>query len=195
MERGRATMNNHWTLVGLAAAAGLTLSGCVTIESFDKHMEEINARHDALAARVDTLDGRVNSVSQATQAAQGKADAAYKLAEGKFLMTEVGRESINFEFGKATLSDEAKATLTSLAERLKSENKNVYVEVRGHTDAVGGKGANRQLGRERAQNTARFLADQGVPGNKLQIGSWGEDQTKPGDNDAANRRVDIVIVA
>lgn len=191
-------MNKHGTIAALAVAvatAGLSLSGCVTTETFDKHIEDINARHNALAARVDALDGRVNQVSQAASAAQGRADAAYKLAEGKFLMTEVGRESINFDLGKATLTDEAKATLTSLAERLKSENKNVYLEIRGHADAIGTKKSNRQLGRERAGNTARFLADQGVPGNKMQLGSWGEDQAKTTDADPANRRVDIVIVS
>jgi peptidoglycan-associated lipoprotein len=191
-------MDDHRTKIGVAgalAAAALTMSGCVTIESFDKHVEEINQRHNALASSDWTLDGRVSSVSQAAQVAQARADGAYKLAEGKFAMNEVGRESVNFEFGKSSLSDEAKATLTGLAERLKSENKNVYVEVRGHTDAVGGKQANRQLGRERAGNTARFLVDQGVPGNKIQLGSWGEDQPKAGDAAAENRRVDVVVMS
>jgi outer membrane protein OmpA-like peptidoglycan-associated protein len=177
------------------AAAGLALTGCVTTETFDKHVEDINARHNALAAKVDALDGRVTGVAQAAQAAQARADAAYTLADRKFLMTEVGRESVNFRTGQATLSDEAKATLSALAERLKSENKNVYLEVRGHTDVVGGKLANRQLGRERAANVARFLVDQGVPGVRVQLGSWGEEMQKPGDTNAENRRVDVVILS
>lgn len=181
-------------LLGAAAAAALALSGCVTTETFDKHVEDINARHNALASKVDALDGRVTGVAQAAQAAQTRADAAYKLAEGKFVMTEMGRETVNFDFGSTRLSDEAKATLTALAERLKSENKNVYLEVRGHTDSVGGKLANRQLGRERAANVARFLNDQGVPGNRLQLGSWGEDVPKSSDKNAENRRVEIVIL-
>ena len=159
----------------------------------------------ALSGRVDGLDGRLNTVNQATQAAQaradsaqGRADSAYKLAEGKFVMTEVGREQINFDTGKSALTNEAKATLTTLAERLKSENKNVYLEVRGHADVRGGKHANRQLGRERAANTSRFLVDQGVPGNKIQLGSWGEDQPKAAgktaESHAENRRVEIVIL-
>ena len=191
-------MNGHKTRAGLAvafAAAGLALTGCVTTETFDKHVEDINARHNALAAKVDALDGRVTGVAQAAQAAQARADAAYTLADRKFLMTEVGRESVNFRTGQATLSDEAKATLSALAERLKSENKNVYLEVRGHTDVVGGKLANRQLGRERAANVARFLVDQGVPGVRVQLGSWGEEMQKPGDTNAENRRVDVVILS
>lgn len=189
-------MKIHGTKIGLAAAViagGLALSGCVSTDTFNAHVDETNAKFAALGSRVDALDAKT---TQGISAAQARADSAYKLAEGKFLMTEAGRESVNFATGRSTLDDAAKATLTALAERLKSENKNVYLEIRGHTDMRGGKLANRQLGRERAANTARFLVDQGVPGTKLQIGSWGEDAPVAGKEDdlAENRRVDIVIL-
>ena len=194
-------MNITMARTGLAAAAvaaGLALSGCVSTDTFDKHVADADARNAAINTRLDGLDAKVGTVGSAAQAAQARADDAYKLAEGKFNMTEVGREQVNFASGQSTLSDEAKATLTALAERLKSENKNVYLEIRGHTDSQGGKTANRQLGRERAANTARFLVDQGVPGNKLQLGSWGEDDPKgtekTSESLAENRRVDILIV-
>ena len=58
---------------------------------------------------------------------------------------------------------------------------------------------NRQLGRERAGSVGRFLAEQGVPGNKMIAGSWGEDQPKMDEKgteaNAANRRVEIIIIA
>ena len=194
-------MNTTMARTGLAAAAvaaGLALSGCVSTDTFDKHVADADARNAAINTRLDGLDAKVGTVGSAAQAAQARADDAYKLAEGKFSMTEVGREQVNFASGQSALSDEAKATLTALAERLKSENKNVYLEIRGHTDSQGGKTANRQLGRERAANTARFLVDQGVPGNKLQLGSWGEDDPKgtekTSESLAENRRVDILIV-
>lgn len=196
--------------LALALATGsVALGGCVTIDSFDKHIDEINQRHNALAARVDELNGKVDSLAArgeaanranqaAAQAAQQRADAAYTLAQGKFVMTEVGRESVNFATGKWSLSTEAQMTLSSLAERLKSENKNVFLEVRGHADVRGGKQMNRSLGRERAGAVARFLSDQGVPGNRIQIGSWGEDNPKnagkSSEANAENRRVEIVIL-
>ena len=194
-------MNITMARTGLAAAAvasGLALSGCVSTETFDKHVADADARSNALSARLDGLDAKVSATGEAAQAAQARADGAYKLAEGKFNMTEAGREQVHFDSGKWTLSDEAKATLTALAERLKSENKNVYLEVRGHTDSQGDDLSNRRLGRERAATTARFLVDQGVPGNKIQIGSWGEDDPKGTEETseklAENRRVDILIV-
>jgi peptidoglycan-associated lipoprotein len=178
--------------VGIVSIVGLGLSGCVSTSDFEAHLQE----YSALNSRVSALDGRVGSMGQAAQSAQARADAAYTLAEGKFLMQEVGREQVMFALGSSQLSDEAKATLTALADRLKSANKNVYLEVRGNTDSIGGKVSNRQLGRERAQNTARFLVDQGVPGNKLQVGSWGEDvpASQKGENNPDNRRVEIIIL-
>ena len=191
-------------LAALLATAGMGVSGCVTTDTFDKHVADADAKASALSARVDelssrhaALEGRVNQVAQASQAAQGRADAAYTIAQGKFVSAEVSRESVSFDTGKAALSDEAKATLTALAERLKSENKNVHLEVLGHADYRGNAKYNRQLGRERSANVARFLHEQGVPGSKLQMGSYGEDQAnqdaKTAEALAENRRVDVVI--
>lgn len=192
-------------LAALLATAGVGVSGCVTTDTFDKHVEEANAKDAALSGRIDELSGRLEQVSgranaagQAAAAAQSRADAAYTLAQGKFIQTEVARESVNFDTGKTALSQEAQATLTALAERLKSENKNVYLEVQGHADYRGGSQFNRQLGRERARQVARFLHEQGVPGAKMQVGSYGEENPKAeGKNPdalAENRRVDVVVM-
>jgi len=199
-------MNIHQTGILLAAmVAGVAVSGCATEEYVDEHIatvhtrvEEVSSRVDALSGQVTALNGRVEQNAQAVQAAQGRADAAYKLGEGKCVMAEVGREEVNFATGSSVLSDDAKASLTALASRLKSENKNVFLEIRGHADVRGGKKLNRQLGRDRAGAVGRFLAEQGVPGNKMIGGSWGEDQPKMDEKtseaNAANRRVEIVIL-
>lgn len=200
------TRSNGIWVAAVVAVAGLSVSACATEAYVDEHVavvhnrvEEVNTRVDGVAGQVTALSGRVDGVDRAAQAAQTRADSAYKLAEGKFVMTEVGRETINFDTGKWTLSDEAKATLTALAQRLKSENKNVFLEIRGHADVRGSRQSNRQLGRERAGAVGRFLAEQGVPGNRMIVGSWGEDQPKvtekTSEANAANRRVEIVIEA
>ncbi len=195
-------MKTHMKGIWVAAAvavAGLSVSACATEEYVDQHVAVVNSRVDAVDARVTELSGQISGVNGRISSAQGRADAAYTLAEGKFNMTEVGRESVTFDTGSWVLSDAAKATLTALAERLKSENKNVYLEVRGHADTRGGKQLNRQLGRERAGAVARFLVDAGVPGNKLVVGSWGEDQPKTDEKTSEahqeNRRVDIVVLS
>src|SRR5262249_194994 len=154
-------------LAALLATAGVGVSGCVTTDTFDKHVADQDAKNAALSARLDELQSRhaalqgpLNQVAQASQAPQGRAAPAYTLAQGRFVAAEVSRESVSFDTGKSDLSDEAKATLTALAERLKSENKNVHLEVLGHADYRGGSKYNRNLGRERAQVVSRFLYSQ-----------------------------------
>jgi peptidoglycan-associated lipoprotein len=188
---------------GLLLAAGVSamaigMSACVSTDDFNKYVEMDNGRHEALNAKVDQLSGRVSDLDGRVTAAQARADAAYTSAEGKFVMEEVSREEVNFATGSAALSDEAQATLTALAERLKSENKNVFIEVLGHADYRGGSQFNRVLGRERAAAVGRFLHSQGVAGNKMQVGSYGEekpkDEGKNAESLAENRRVEIVIL-
>jgi outer membrane protein OmpA-like peptidoglycan-associated protein len=196
-------MRTHASGILLAVTlAGLTVSACATEDYVDQHIAVVNTRIDGLSAKVDELAGRVSAldgrIATAGNAAMARADAAYALAEGKFVMSEVGREEVNFATGKWDLSPESEASLTALADRLKTANKNVFLEVQGHADPRGGKQANRQLGRERAAEVARFLHSHGVPGNRMAVGSWGEDQPKVDEKtaeaNAANRRVVVVVL-
>jgi peptidoglycan-associated lipoprotein len=107
-------------------------------------------------------------------------------------------DTITFDTGKWALSDEAKATLTAFAERLKGDNKKVFVEIVGHADARGDTDANRILGEKRALETRRFLFSQGIPLVGMQTVSWGEEQpTGTGasaEDLAADRRVVLRII-
>ncbi len=190
-------------LSGVAAAAvvasGLALSGCATEKYVDEHVAAVNARVDAVDSKVTALSGRVDQVAGSTQAAQARADEAYALARGKMTRTVVSEsDSIGFETGKWALSDEAKATLTAFAERLKADNKKVFVEIVGHADSRGDSDANRILGEKRALETRRFLFSQGLPLVGMQTVSWGEDQPVAAGNTpedlAANRRVVLRII-
>jgi len=200
-------MRMHASGILLAVTlAGLTVSACATEDYVDEHIAAVNTRIDGLSAKVDQVagqvaanTGKINQNASAASAAQARADAAYTLAEGKFVATEVGREEVNFATGSSNLSDEAKASLTALAERLKSANKYAYLEIAGHADPRGGSKFNRALGRERAGEVARFLHDQGVPASRMQVGSWGEERPKETEKsseaNAANRRVVILITS
>ena len=51
----------------------------------------------------------------------------------------------NFKFGKATLPDEARMELDKVVEQLKADPKGYFLEIEGHTDAVGRKTTTRPL--------------------------------------------------
>ena len=64
--------------------------------------------------------------------------------------TVLANDLVRFGFERAELTDEAKKALAEFAGTLKNENRGVYIEIQGHTDATGNDEYNLQLGEERA---------------------------------------------
>jgi outer membrane protein OmpA-like peptidoglycan-associated protein len=129
-----------------------------------------------------------------------RANAAHKLAEGKFLFQVVlSDDSVKFPSDQHALSPEAQARLSELVQRLKTENRNVYLEIQGHTDATGGAGYNEVLGRARADAVRRYLNEQGVALNRMSTISYGQDVPVAPNNTpegrAQNRRVVIIVLS
>ena len=167
-------------------------SGCAT-KGF---VREQVATEDVRVGQVDT---HVNQVEGTAKDALDRANAAHKLAEGKFLYQVVlSDDSVKFPVDAHALSPEAQARLKELADRLKTENQNVYLEVQGHTDSTGAKDHNEKLGEERAEAVRRYLNEQGVPLNRVATISYGPDApVAPNDTRegrAQNRRVVVIVL-
>ena len=170
---------------GALIALGLAASGC--------------ASHRFVRDQVQVVDNRVTGVEGTAAQALQRANDAHKLAEGKFLYQVVlSDDSVKFPTDAAALSPEAEQRLAQFAQRLRSENRNVYLEIQGHTDSSGDTRANEQLGQSRAEAVRRFLSDQGIALNRMATISYGE--TKPvapnntREGRAQNRRVAIVVL-
>lgn len=180
-------------ILGAVMLSVAALGGCAT----KKFVREEVA---TVGTRVDVVETRVAAVEGTAQDALARATAAGKLAEGKFLYSEVlSDDSMKFPVDKATLSPEAMARLDAFVERLKTENRNVYVEVQGHTDATGPKDYNYDLGEERAEAVRRYLNQKGVALNRIGTISYGPDapvapnETREGRQE--NRRVVLIVLA
>jgi outer membrane protein OmpA-like peptidoglycan-associated protein len=108
-------------------------------------------------------------------------------------------DSVKFPVDGSQLSPEAQTRLQDLAQKLKTENKNVYLEIQGHTDSTGPKTVNERLGEQRAEAVRRFMNEQGVPLNRMATISYGQDApvapntTRQGR--AQNRRVVVIVMA
>ena len=189
--------------VVIAGAMMLTvagLGGCATKKFVREQAAVVGTRVDAVNTRVDTTDTHLTAVEGTAKDALDRAVAAGKLAEGKFLYQEVlSDDSMKFGLAKADLSPEAQARLDSLAEKLKTDNRNVYVEVQGHTDATGTKDLNYKLGEERAETVRRYLNQHGVPLNRMSTISYGPDAPAAPNTDKAgrqaNRRVVLIVLS
>jgi outer membrane protein OmpA-like peptidoglycan-associated protein len=144
-------------------------------------------------------DQRIGSTSKTAQEALDRAIAAGKLAEGKLLFeTVLTDDKVRFGFDRVELGDEAKAPLDALAGQLKSENREVYIEIQGHTDSVGSEDYNLKLGEQRAEAVRRYLNQQGIPLHRMSVISYGEasplTDNKNREGRSQNRRVVLVVL-
>jgi peptidoglycan-associated lipoprotein len=172
-------------LAGVLLATGVVASGC--------------ASHRFVRDQVQVVDNRVTGVEGLAGQALERANAAHKLAEGKFLYEVVlSDDSVKFPSDRHALSAEAEQRLAELAQRLKAENRNVYLEIQGHTDSTGDEAYNEELGDARAEAVRRSLSRQGIALNRMATISYGE--TAPvASNDtpegrSQNRRVSIIVL-
>lgn len=178
---------------GVLLSVGLVASGCASHRFVRDQVSVVDER-------VTTVDGRVTQVEGTAGQALERANAAHVLAEGKFLYEVVlSDDSVKFPTDASRLSPEAEQRLMELAERLRTENRNVYLEIQGFTDATGPESYNDQLGQQRAEAVRRFLNRQGVALNRMATISYGEEQpvapnTTP-EGRAQNRRVAIVVLS
>jgi outer membrane protein OmpA-like peptidoglycan-associated protein len=129
-----------------------------------------------------------------------RAKAAGKLAEGKLLYEVVlNSDKVTFPFEKADLTDNSKEALDEVAQQLKADDKNVYIEIQGHTDSSGAEATNIALGERRAEAVRRYLnMEHGIPLHRMSVISYGESSPLT-DNDsrehrAQNRRVNLVVL-
>jgi outer membrane protein OmpA-like peptidoglycan-associated protein len=142
-------------------ALGLVTSGC--------------ASHRFVRDQVAVAEEHTTRVEGTAGEALQRANAAHKLAEGKFLYEVVlSDDSVKFPIDRHALSPEAEQRLSELVERLKSENRNVYLEIQGYTDATGAEEYNEKLGEARAEAVRRYLSQQGVALNRMATISYGE---------------------
>ena len=181
------------TMAGVLLVGAMSVAGCATEDYVNKHVAVVQDQ-------VTAHDQHLSQLDQGTRDALQRAEAAGKLAEGKFLYQMVlSDDSVKFPLDSSQLSPEAQTRLMDFVQKLKSDNKNVYVEIQGNTDITGPKNFNMVLGEQRAEAVRRFMNEQGVPLNRMATISYGADQPVAPNNTregrAQNRRVVVIVMA
>jgi peptidoglycan-associated lipoprotein len=170
------------------------------IDTLKETTTELNENQQKVSKTAEEALARAEKAFTGSEKALKHAEEAGTLAKGKLLFyVTFTDESVHFGFDVSALSDEAKAALDSFAKRVKAENKNVYIEIQGHTDSVGEDAYNLQLGMARAEAAKTYLYTQhDIPLHRMSVFSYGESEPVV-DNDttqnrAMNRRITIVVV-
>lgn len=190
-------MTSALKLATCVIALGASLGGCASHKFVRQQVAALEQRQAAVDA---AQNARIDAVGQTARDALARANAAHQLAEGKFLFaTNLSDDSVTFKSGKAVLSAQGQGRIIQLVEQLKAENKNVFVEVQGHTDSVGSERQNMAIGQQRADAVRLFMNKQGVALNRMSAISYGETSPIAPNTTAAgrsaNRRVTIIVLS
>ena len=159
-------------------------------EAAGRSATEARAAADAAAAKATELNTATN----------GRVDEVVAASRRLVYTVTLSEDQGNFKFGKTDLPDQAKMRLDEVIAQLKANPNNIFIEIEGHTDNVGGKELNEKLGMERAEAVKRYLYEQHqIPLHKINVISYGEDKpvapnrTKQGR--AQNRRVVVKVLS
>lgn len=196
-----------WIVAFSLAAALIGTTGCATKKYVRQETGTVNTRVDEVQGQVEQAQGRLDTherqigdISKTAQDALRRAQEAGKLAEGKFLYeTILTDDKVKFGFDTSDLSPEAEAAVDQFADQLKQQNKNVYIEIQGHTDSVGSEKYNEELGLLRAEAVRRYLNQKhNFPLHRINVISYGESSpvADNGNRDGRNqnRRVALVVL-
>lgn len=130
------------------------------------------------AKTVVRIDNRaINALRQQLADAEAENDRLKRaLAEGnrqkaKEIVTKASANLVTFPIGKATLSNEARANLSLLAEAIKAGDGNVVYTITGYADAgTGSKRINERLSKRRAEAVRDCLVKEfGVSESQLRV--------------------------
>jgi peptidoglycan-associated lipoprotein len=191
------------------------------VDALGKSVEETQDRTRKNEGRISEVDQKAQNAAQAAAQANGAAadartaanvaDEKANVAGSKFdamdkankrLVFEVvlSEDEGNFKFAQTKLPDEAKQKIDQMIQQLQQDPKNIFIEIEGHTDNIGGKVINEKVGLERAQAVQRYLYEHyQVPLHKMNVISYGEEKpvapNKTKSGRAQNRRVVIKVLA
>ena len=199
-------------------AAALAIAGCAKKSYVQREVGEVNKKVDAVSGEVEKTqqrvtqnETRIDSVDKSAQAgigeakgsasaAMSKAQDAEKAAKGKLIYTvTLSNDKVTFPVNRAKVSDDAKGMVDEAIAALKAENRGVYFEIEGHTDATGPAEYNEKLGYDRALAVRNYIHDQhGIALNRMEVISYGEskpvEDNKTRAHRAQNRRVVIKVL-
>ena len=150
------------------------------------------------------MDAKADEAGQLASSAQTEAERAFQQAEramkGKLLYeVTLSNDKVSFAFNASELSSDAQVLVNELAEKVKADNRGLWIEVEGHTDASGDPAYNKELGLKRAEAVRDYLYQtHGIPLHRISVYSFGEEQpvteNDSKDGRSRNRRVVVKVL-
>ena len=202
----------------VAVIAGLTMAACASKTYVGQEVGAVNDKVDAIEGEVERTQERVrenevrigevdersqagvNEAKGAATKAMERAEAAERAAQGKIIFTvTLSNDRVTFGSNTSELTDDTKRVIDETLAPYLLDNRGVFFEIEGHTDATGPAEYNESLGEQRAAAVRDHLySEHSVALSRISVISFGEEQPLA-DNDsregrAQNRRVVIRVL-
>jgi len=179
----------------VALSASLLISGCARKTGAVKNQKQDETQAQPAKVENSTQPAPVEQTSQTPSVQDENANAQDTAKPVAVSSSAIG--TVHFAFDKYDLSDEARDILKKNAQWLK-DNQNVKVIVEGHCDDRGTVEYNLALGEKRAKAVKDYYLSLGIPANRIQSISYGEERpANSAENEAAwaqNRRSETNIL-
>jgi OOP family OmpA-OmpF porin len=186
---------NKTLKVLLASVITLSATAALATDNWQNNDGALNWRNGD-----GTLCWRDNNWTPATAAkgCDGALTAAPAAAAAGVSQSKITLQADTlYDFDKATLKPEGKATLDKIAADLSKIKLEVIIAV-GNTDSIGTDAYNMALGQRRAQSVKAYLVSKGVDGSRIYTESKGKSNpvasNATAEGRAKNRRTDIEVV-
>lgn len=114
-----------------------------------------------------------------------------------YTFADIAKSTLYFEFDRVEFTPQTQTRLNQISTYLKADKDIDLMVIEGHTDSLGGRWFNQQLGKKRAEAVRDYLLKTGIDPKRVQTVSYGE--RKPvADNKSErgrekNRRVQVTI--
>jgi peptidoglycan-associated lipoprotein len=193
-------MPAHLRITGLVVAAMLVAAGCHRKTETRPAPRRVNT--DSLMreqARLDSIAKAEAARAAAAAAARASAEAG---APTNAPVTAGERSTIGnaiyFDLDESTITDDSRAALEAKAPIL-LRHTSLRIRISGHADERGSDEYNLALGLRRAAEAKRYLAALGIPEDRIEIVTFGEErpavQGHTEEAWALNRRAEFEVIS
>lgn len=149
------------------------------------------ARREAEERARREAEERARREAAARAEAEARARAAMDAARAAFAT------AIYFDYDRSDLKTEARALLDAKLPLLRA-NANIRIRIAGHADERGSDEYNVALSQRRAAAAKKYLVDQGIPADRIDVVGFGEERPAAMGSDetawAKNRRDEFEII-
>jgi peptidoglycan-associated lipoprotein len=193
-------MNSIARVFGIAVAASVLAAGCAKKPSTRPAPRRINT--DSLIREQARLDSIARADAARNAAAQAAAAAAAAGPATNAPLTTGERAAIEnviyFDLDESALADESRSALEAKAPVL-LRHPSLRIRITGHADERGSDEYNLALGLRRAAEAKRYLAALGIPEDRIEIVTLGEERPAvQGHSEEAwalNRRAEFEVIS